>query len=258
MWIQKSSFALKEEYSNKKCALWSSDNNWVLGLITVDDSGTVIGQEAKYTVPANGDWAWNIIDQFGDGSLAIKKTSANSISIPQGLEITESNYSSTLIAKYQNRYISGNVFPVEGDTFYQYDGNEGNHFICYKNSSGVLTWGLRTANSSYDTLSAEASWLWPDKAKFGTSYGGTTTLGINTVSTGTSNIRIEPISGQETLLTEFGVYKRLTSFSNGSYQINFSYDSPEIKKEFIDEKGVGLSLLRFSSAEKALNEAYGI
>ena len=33
---------------------------------------------------------------------------------------------------------------------------------------------------------------------------------------------------------------------------------PEIKKEFIDEKGVGISLLRFSSAEKALNEAYGI
>ena len=34
--------------------------------------------------------------------------------------------------------------------------------------------------------------------------------------------------------------------------------SPEIKEEFIHEKGVNVSLLRFSSAEKALNEAYGI
>ena len=238
LWIQNPSFELNEANKSTRCALWCDGTNYMIGTVQVDSSGNVTEKTPKYTVAGNGTWPWKMIDQFGDGSLSIKKTQDSTLIIPQGVEVTEGNYYDSLIAKYPYRYISGNAFPVEGDTFYEHD-KGGRNFVCYKDSyTNTLKWGIRTNGSSSDSYSADATWFWPDKAKFSMSYGGSGAV-VNAISTGETNIRIIQTSlDTPTDFTDFGVYKRLTGFTNQSYNITFDYSSTAIAADQINGQNI--------------------
>ena len=223
LWIQNPSFELNEANKSTRCALWCDGTNYMIGTVQVDGSGNVTEKTPKYTVAGNGTWPWKMIDQFGDGSLSIKKTRDGSLVIPEGVEVTEGNYYNSLIAQYPYRYISGNAFPVEGDTFYEHD-KGGRTFVCYKDTyTNTLKWGLRDNGSSYDTYSADATWFWPD----------------NAISTGDTNIRIIQTSlDTPTDFTDFGVYKRLTGYTNQSYNITFDYSSTAIAADQINGQNI--------------------
>ena len=239
IWIQNPTFELNEANKSTRCALWCDGTNYMIGTVQVDSSGNVTEKTPKYTVAGNGTWPWKMIDQFGDGSLSIKKTKDNSLIIPQGIEIQDYSYPvENTIGEYPYRSVSGNVFPVEGDVFYMYDGS-GSKVICYKDSySNQLRWGIRQNDSTYDSYYADAEWSWPNKCKFGQSYGGSANIPIVTIGTGETNIRILPIDKQTDTFSDFGVYRRLSEFQNNGYNITFDYNNPVVQRDKIDGNNI--------------------
>lgn len=239
IWIQNPTFELNEANKSTRCALWCDGSNYILGTVNLDSSGNIIEKTSKYTVVGNGTWPWKIIEQFGDGSLSIKKTKDNSLIIPQGIEIQDYSYPvENTIGEYPYRSVSGNVFPVEGDVFYMYDGS-GSKVICYKDSySNQLRWGIRQNDSTYDSYYADAEWSWPNKCKFGQSYGGSANIPIVTIGTGETNIRILPIDKQTDTFSDFGVYRRLSEFQNNGYNITFDYINPVVHQDKIDGNNI--------------------
>ncbi len=222
LWVRKPSFKFS---GTAVCALWAETGNWVLGTI---DGET---KTARVTVPANGSWPWHIIDQFGS-TLAIQRTQATAYSIPQGVEVTEGNYGTSFVGQYPYRYISGSLFPVEGDAFYEFD-KTGRSFVCYKDYTGKLKWGLRASGSSSNSFIGDAEWNWPDTATFSMQYGGGSEK-VNSILTGETNLRVNKGDLEISSFTGYGVYRRVETLSINGKTVIFDYKSPGFVADVIN------------------------
>lgn len=236
MWIRHSPYDLDDV--NKRSAVWKEDSAWKIGRLTLDASGAITSKEVRYSVPAGGEWPWKVFPAFADATLKIKKTKLTETpKIPQGLEVTAAPSDSSLVGKYTFRSIyGGHLFPQENDAFFEFDGT-GKSFKVSKDYYGNLIWNL-TGPEGYGYYQGDAEWFWPDAAKINMSYGGGAAE-IEAIGTGTANIRILPqTSGTAPDFIEFGVYRRLESFIQNGYTIQFNYTSPAVPADAAPVNGV--------------------
>lgn len=236
MWIRHSPYDLDDV--NKRSAVWKEDSAWKIGRLTLDASGAITSREVRYSVPAGGEWPWKAFPAFADATLKIKKTKLTETpKIPQGLEVTAAPSDSSLIGQYTFRSIyGGHLFPQENDAFHEFDGT-GKSFKVSKDYYGNLIWNL-TGPEGYGYYQGDAEWFWPDAAKINMSYGGGAAE-IEAIGTGTANIRILPqTSGTAPDFVEFGVYRRLESFIQNGYTIQFDYASPAVPADAAPVNGV--------------------
>lgn len=236
MWIRHSPYDLDDV--NKRSAVWKEDSAWKIGRLTLDASGAVTSKEVRYSVPAGGKWPWKVFPAFADATLKIKKTKLTETpKIPQGLEVAAAPSDSSLIGQYTFRSIyGGHLFPQENDVFYEFNGT-GKSFKVSKDYYGNLIWNL-TGPDGYGYYQGDAEWFWPDKAKINMSYGGGAAE-IEAIGTGTANIRILPqTSGTAPDFVEFGVYRRLESFIQNGYTIQFDYTSPAVPADTAPVDGI--------------------
>ena len=236
MWIRHSPYDLDDV--NKRSAVWKEDSAWKIGRLTLDASGAITSKEVRYSVPAGGEWPWKVFPAFADATLKIKKTKLTETpKIPQGLEVTAAPSDSSLVGKYTFRSIyGGHLFPQENDAFFEFDGT-GKSFKVSKDYYGNLIWNL-TGPEGYGYYQGDAEWFWPDEAKINMSYGGGAAE-IEAIGTGTANIRILPqTSGTAPDFVEFGVYRRLESFIQNGYTIQFDYTLPAVPADAAPVNGV--------------------
>ena len=236
MWIRHSPYDLDDV--NKRSAVWKEDSAWKIGRLTLDASGAITSKEVRYSVPAGGEWPWKVFPAFADATLKIKKTKLTETpKIPQGLEVTAAPSDSSLIGQYAFRSIyGGHLFPQENDAFHEFDGT-GKSFKVSKDYYGNLIWNL-TGPEGYGYYQGDAEWFWPDAAKINMSYGGGAAE-IEAIGTGNANIRILPqTSGTAPDFVEFGVYRRLESFIQNGYTIQFDYASPTVPADAAPVDGV--------------------
>lgn len=236
VWIRHSPYDLDDV--NKRSAVWKEDSAWKIGRLTLDASGAITSKEVRYSVPAGGEWPWKVFPAFADATLKIKKTKLTETpKIPQGLEVTAAPSDSSLVGKYTFRSIyGGHLFPQENDAFFEFDGT-GKSFKVSKDYYGNLIWNL-TGPEGYGYYQGDAEWFWPDAAKINMSYGGGAAE-IEAIGTGTANIRILPqTSGTAPDFIEFGVYRRLESFIQNGYTIQFNYTSPAVPADAAPVNGV--------------------